>query len=1454
MASNQKAMHQLQFSEWQRLSRAAQHVMTVPLGSTANFLVRTLGEAAEQNGVVFIRAECLSGTSADCPTMRILLKLPSADWSMVRHSSKPLKILQAVTAKDPLWHDLVLDCTGLDSVVVAQIETECTESLVVAELFAGGFQGFSQAAWALHRAGLPISVKWGVEKAPDCLQHQKAMEPDLIELRSKSDIHAFTDCNSPIMIIGDVCDNWWINVWNRLPVNTLAVTAPCQPWSLAGRESGLNSPVGRLLLRTLDVASSLQVRFVIIEQVAGFGVHPHYSFVIDCWRASGFLISWKATLDLIEVLPCQRSRIVLVLYHASFQQAALPVPFQWKSSNPGSLLSTQSLLDLPPDMLKQCLPSPETLSLYLNPALIPRLRQSGPGHQPSVYRIKQGHQTAGCFLAQYSFAHNLPVDLLTGKGLFGSLVQTQGQVRFFSCAEICSLHGATRTMLCPADKRQGMRISGNAISVPHAAAALVQCCHTAGIALNFTTEAAVQCCLQERLHNGNAIFLPCGKDWLLCSTRDAALYLSIAPQPALSPPGIADLFRTVTLCTPTTQYELRVAHQVSISDLLSGLQLEATIPQVALQDDTGSSDLLLQIPFRPCIPEGGVQPDQDAHQCIAVLCTAPEIFILHHKSSLAFVQIAAVAVEHAVQPHQPLRLCRSAGLLSQPGPRLPPFSLLLPDSPAPDIFDPSLLHVVGRGCHVQVTQYCVRLTVPATQAFQAWAGLPTALFQAVGWHTNFEPNPPGDGDALLITWTPFPWRVATSAEALLRLLRKVLLVARLQTITVDQHTADHVPVSVRVVADTVCQGLLPGTFLVDRFLSWWDELKLGQPLLTGCRILSGPHPLRQGLTCASVMSGSAGPRHQLRTGHLLLNVHPGSWGGGVKEENKQWCMARLATLALSQGAELQTVTPFVDQLVQAAGVPKLSAMLQSPTDTQQWEAVTDCARSKDIPVPALTDKRAKADVRVKRQAQRTRQQQRQVKAADICLEPGFFVNADNTPTVILDGITPGCSGLLVTDREHSEDILGALTGVQPDEMAIVILGHGCAPGTPGCQPLSFPASIGQPPAKVLVAGCLHNLGGKQVTCKHATQADVQVNDNVCCQFCVYKDEFEAAVWTQMAGAPVRTIGDFFRQGGHQKPFHAPWGRVYSCDGRPSTPQLADCISFHARIEQAEVDSVLRLTGHNHVYAVPKTWGRQPHPDFAIIWLGVCRSEALRASIQLPEQRGIARNKDRFGIRVCAAAHAKIFKQLHPDKEVPDRMPTPLLFRVGPFPPEAGPEDIRLWSQKCGWQTKVIKALGVSHWLLGAQLPPATDYLAFNGHAVLAAPVQNRASAQPILQSGTLPKNNDAATSSAPVDEDPCLHSDPWKAYKKSAPNGPTASRASASHALPARHVSGPTESRFQEQEARISAIEQGLQDLKTSSEQRHSEYKQAREEDNRSHKAESFMDNCRPSRQNLLPN
>ena len=86
------------------------------------------------------------------------------------------------------------------------------------------------------------------------------------------------------------------------------------------------------------------------------------------------------------------------------------------------------------------------------------------------------------------------------------MLETHGCVRFFAPAEVASLHGAVRPVLSPANRRLAMRLFGNAIAVPHAVAALVQSCHTAGIALQLRVEEAVQACLRARLHNGNSLF------------------------------------------------------------------------------------------------------------------------------------------------------------------------------------------------------------------------------------------------------------------------------------------------------------------------------------------------------------------------------------------------------------------------------------------------------------------------------------------------------------------------------------------------------------------------------------------------------------------------------------------------------------------------------------------------------------------------------------------------------------------------------------------------------------------------------------------------------------------------------------------------------------------------------------------------------------------------------------
>ena len=237
---------------------------------------------------------------------------------------------------------------------------------------------------------------------------QKLNHPNQLEVAIVSELSRIKPEDPFVMIVGDVEQNWWMRTVNIKPVNMFTASSPCQPWSFAGRKTRLSSPVGRLMLRIADIASALDIGLIAIEQVAGFKAHPHYETVLEFWRKLAYHVSWRATLELAEVSPCQRSRHLLVLRHMKYDPPPLLPPVVWKVPDPGNLLTSRSVLDLPPSMHQQCTPTAETLSLYLNPALIPKTRASPGIKDPKSFRIRQGHQAAGCFLAQYGFAHLLP--------------------------------------------------------------------------------------------------------------------------------------------------------------------------------------------------------------------------------------------------------------------------------------------------------------------------------------------------------------------------------------------------------------------------------------------------------------------------------------------------------------------------------------------------------------------------------------------------------------------------------------------------------------------------------------------------------------------------------------------------------------------------------------------------------------------------------------------------------------------------------------------------------------------------------------------------------------------------------------------------------------------------------------------------------------------------------------
>ena len=422
--------------------------------------------------------------------------------------------------------------------------------------------------------------------------------------------------------------------------------------------------------------------------------------------------------------------------------------------------------------------------------------------------------------------------------------------------------------------------------------------------------------------------------------------------------------------------------------------------------------------------------------------------------------------------------------------------------------------------------------------------------------------------------------------------------------------------------------------------------------------------------------------------------------------------------------------------------------------------------------------------------------------------------------------------MLLTDASRAVDLLHTMKDVQPDELALLVLGHECPDPKAGCNSISFPARGRNCGSQLLLAGCLHNLGGKQITLRQQGNVNVTLPDVLCCTFTVYADECDSERWAAYTQAPVKTVIAAFQGSGVEKVLSEPWGRKFTSKGRSSTPALADVIMFQARVDQKACDALLAHSGHNGVYIVPRRLDQTLVSGYSVVWLGASRAEAIKASLQVPGQLGLVRSKDRYGLRVPESRHDAVFQQLKPGQAVPAKVTVSKLFRMGPVPSGADASSIQEWAKGSSWSVKVLKALGPQHWLLGANEDPPLAYPAFNGQVVLVTKVQQKVVRAPVVQSGYL-QSRPSAEQTRATGEDPWNLSDPWS---KALPSfGSSISHASQASGSGPRQLAGPTEQRFQQQDSRIQALEESVKALTVKQEQNHSELVLQQNEDRKAH-------------------
>ena len=1432
--------------EWDRLLKCANQLSEGLLGLTRNFIVQPSGEDQVRDNIVWIRADLLEANSEATHTTRVVLKLRLADWTAVKHSTQPLKVLQSlVTIQDAQF---VLDCTGIDSVVVSVAPICVGETVQVAEIFSGGFNGYAQAAYVLHRHGVPVHMRWSLDKDVDCEDMIRCCCPDTVTVHSPNELQEVVmNGIAHVHVTTNIHTSWWLRMFAHAPVNVVCLSPPCQPWSAAGSESGLFSDEGIVVLRAIEVLGALHVPVVVLEQVANFTKHPHYSCVQEAWKLAGYEQVWADTTNLLDVLPTQRMRHMAVYVHHTAVGAHRQVQsMSWVSQKRQTLGSANALFHLPAPILRSCLLAEEALVKYMDPWYVPPPRQAGQRPQtPQQYRIKGERDVAGTFLAQYQSQHLLPERAIASKGILGCLASFRGVLRFFAGPEIASLHGATQPILLQADVPTQMRLLGNSISVPHAITGLVYACCCLGVRGVPEPPMAVRLALQERIHCKNAALLPIGGDWVLCH-RDRADQVIEARHVFSAEAwqaGAPSAFIGLCFVGPETKVAIHVPEGVPADALMQHLGLReawpGSKPLNVFQDTPG----VVHVKQVPCVTCAGFSGHTGYQLDLCTVLTPGKAYVVDSDAATTWSLLLRIAQDIEVED------CHMS-LFSVYGQRLvhlsdfEPVMVAVPEDPDIPVF--SLVHLapVVEGLLLHRLDGGFALSSPQVTAAEVWLGAPFHLLSALGWRCDLHNFPAQKPEPMMLTMVPIPDTVSLSADRLQELWRVWLFIAKLEEAQGLRGLTASCRVEVQVVARQVWVGRLPGTLQLTEIESWWQLSSTACLLPSASRVFSGPFPQAISVTVAQ-LGQDAKNCVRRKNGNLLITVHPECVGGGAKTETANWVKTRAASTCLTAGLDLERTTDFVDKLATAAGVPRLTSCLQGGQVQDKWGQLTELAQQVGLACPVISNKAAGVANKLKKAQQRQKHQNRcSVKAADVCLCPGYFMNADGTAARVLDSVQPGATGVMLTDEDEAAALLPAVTGIQPDELCIVVLGHTCPDKNTCAGRLSIPAQARHDHAPLLLAGCYHNVGGKPVKAKPHADIEIDLPEVLCCTFEAFGDEFEPDHWQRLTQAPVKTVQEIFAKSELGAKFANPWGRQFYAGDRPALPASADKLVFQARVSRADLDDLLAVSGHNRVYIVPRRQDKTASTDFSIVWIGNSKAEAMKASLQVQGQLGIVRAKARFGIRVPAARFGEIFANLKPDQIAPTRVQVNALYRIGPVPAGAGATELQQWAVKAAWQVRVIKALGATHWLLGAASDPPTVYPAFNGQTVLITKVPPRQTQQPVVQSGSFssrpsgPAGSSNAVAVTDTKIDPWLLSDPWSSYK-STTNSTNSFGSLASSAPAPKQLAGPTEKRLQAQEDRLKALEDGLHNLRVQGDERHTELVQQQQQDRLQTKAQT---------------
>ena len=1297
------------------------------------------------------------------------LSMPSHLWKMLG----PDRHIFIVEAR-LLWidHQCIIDIRAPQAGIVPINREACTEEqqIRVGEFFGGGFSGWSFAAKMLADSLLPAKQVFSIEHdiiAAKVHATNHSNFPPITSVEQAIDLGAGGEPpKEHLMVVANIEHSWWCHLFEQ--VDILVASPPCQPWSRAGAERGLDAEEGRLLIYTVTQCIYLRPAVLCLEEVASVLAHQHAPWILAFIHWAGYEIVWKANLNLSEVLPQSRTRLMLVAVRIGDPRVKQMPSGTWTKAHLTPTLQSIILPDSDASHEFTPTPSPDIFDMYFQPRYLPQ----GVGttsYQIRKCRVKTIADVHPCLMASYSKSHELPTETLSQKGLLGAFVLHNGKIRLLSIAEAALLFGSAHPVYMPCNHRIAYHLLGNAIAVPHALLGLINgIAQLASIGWSEIPKWILDELMNNRLRAPDV------------STRVVPEHdMLIIERNPVSPTASWEVethhFNALRITQGRTTVVIRVMQEVRVMEALRKFYRLPLNTHLTWQP-RGDAKTVLPLFFEDTTPSEGMQ--------ILNFDTGPLTLEEHMFKSKSAASICVLTpsgpflmtrskvgnigeVIDALNPHFQQVLVGQDHLGWTLGLELEPPDVLFV---VPEVTPAEIDHVkLMRHTWVLAIDRAINdmsmhdaLWILHQFTLMGW----TDIVRALGWKTVLDTHP-GSGITSPKQVQLSLQRCRNASGVTLQALINVLI-TRLTIRLLEgevKHLDEGPPVRVKLWESIIWEGRISPETLSGVFATTWSRAASFFGMTRELRTLVHGQRTNPEWSIRHYINTDPAPQKP-HTIQLIMQIE----GGGSKAEAAVKLKEDFTARLLQLGFDPIDTRQFVTQLYQEAGAARLRHMLAMQDEEAFIQQNTLLAQQTRTKLPERHDLEADRNKKVRLQWKSFGVEPSSLNPADLKIEPGTFCRADNSEVTMQTRSGPQEPGIVFIDAADIVAFAKKTRESPPAEILAIVPGTQCPLRDPSCNRLNLQVRT-RSDEKVIIAACCHSIGKNPIQQKVSPGDGAKVSESTKAMFVVWRQECPEETWSQLIDAPIQTVFKTLQIIPSEAIAGAPVGRSWRANRQATDPQEADSFCFYARILASMLTSVLKQSGVDGIYVTPKSeHSTLADSRFNVIWTDAHSSEqAFKQIEKLDCALGIIRtSKDRptYGVRVWAKDFDTAWNLLKPGEPKPKQFAGEYLYKVSPLPEGVTAEDIQAWIALEKLPAKPLRALSASTWLLIGQEKIDRQHLTWKRNAIMLKPLDSKYSrnTQTILAASSQPSKTRRTwktdrKESEPID--PLSVSDPW---------------------------------------------------------------------------------------------